>query len=31
LYREFGFGEPKPNGLMERINPDSDRETIGFS
>jgi GNAT superfamily N-acetyltransferase len=25
LYREFGFSEPKPNALMERVNPDSDR------
>lgn len=25
LYRRFGFGEPKPNILMERINPQSDR------
>ncbi len=31
LYRQFRFGEPMPNRLMERVNPDSDRETIGFS
>ena len=25
LYRGFGFGEPRPNVLMERLDPDSDR------
>jgi GNAT superfamily N-acetyltransferase len=25
LYRQFGFGEPKPNVLMERLDPESDR------
>jgi GNAT superfamily N-acetyltransferase len=25
LYRRFGFGEPRPNVLMERIDPESDR------
>lgn len=29
LYREFGFSEPKPNVLMERMNPDSDRDPVG--
>ncbi len=27
LYREFGFSEPTPNVLMERIDLDSDRQT----
>ncbi|HTE43863.1 MAG TPA: GNAT family N-acetyltransferase [Gemmatimonadaceae bacterium] len=25
LYRQFGFGEPRPNVLMERVDADSDR------
>ena len=25
LYRQFGFGEPKPNVLMEKLDPESDR------
>lgn len=25
LYRRFGFVEPRPNVLMERVDPDSDR------
>lgn len=25
LYRQFGFGEPRPNVLMERLDPESDR------
>jgi GNAT superfamily N-acetyltransferase len=25
LYRQFGFAEPKPGILMERLDPDSDR------
>lgn len=25
LYRQFGFGEPRPNVLMERVDPESDR------
>jgi len=26
LYRKFGFQEPKPGLLMERLDPDSDRQ-----
>lgn len=25
LYQQFGFGEPKPNVLMEKLDPESDR------
>jgi GNAT superfamily N-acetyltransferase len=25
LYRKFGFADPTPNVLMERVNPESDR------
>jgi GNAT superfamily N-acetyltransferase len=31
LYRQFGFGEPKPNVLMERIDPESDRPSLQSS
>ena len=29
LYRQFGFVEPAPNILMEKINPESDRLPAG--
>jgi GNAT superfamily N-acetyltransferase len=28
LYRQFGFGEPKPNVLMERVDPESDHPSL---
>lgn len=31
LYRQFGFGEPKPNVLMERVDPESDRLSLKSS
>jgi GNAT superfamily N-acetyltransferase len=31
LYRQFGFGDPKPNVLMERVDPNSDRPATVFA